>query len=145
MKVRILTAIAVLSLGLLAAFGMARVGSSEASGYPTHTTTAPPECHCPAGQQGPPGPAGPQGPGGPQGQSGDKGATGDVGPQGPAGPQGEPGPPGASSTKVVKMKPTVIYRTKVIRKTIVKKIYIYGCPKGYTSNPGGGCSPQGSG
>ena len=45
----------------------------------------------------------------------------------------------------MKLKPTIIYRTKVIKKTIIKKIYVYGCPKGYAANPSGGCSPQGSG
>lgn len=41
--------------------------------------------------------------------------------------------------KIVKMKPTIIYRT------IVKKIYVYGCPKGYAVDPDGRCQPQGNG
>lgn len=44
------------------------------------------------------------------------------------------------------MKPTIIYKTKVIKKIIIKKIYIHDgkCPKGLhpTSH---GCQPQGSG
>lgn len=126
------------------------------------------DCHCKPGEQGPkgeqgppgpsgppgvgvPGPAGPGGPAGSQGPAGPQGPPGSsvTGPPGPAGPQGEPGKVGTITTVVVrKMKPTIIYRTKVIKKTIVKKIYIYtddGCPTGYTKNPNGGCSPQGSG
>jgi hypothetical protein len=41
------------------------------------------------------------------------------------------------------MKPTII--VKRYTKVIIKKIYVYGCPKGYQTDPSGKCQPQGSG
>lgn len=135
-------------------------------GAPTALATGGGSCQC-HGEKGDPGPPGPKGekgdpgvpgakgdkgdpgPGGEQGPAGPSGPAGPPGPKGDTGPQGEPGKIGTITTIVTrKLKPTIIYRTKVISKTIVKKIYIYtddACPKGYTKNPSGGCSPQGSG
>lgn len=142
---RITGAIAVIvflaGLGLFAGLAGAGIGSSADDQYGTTTTTTTPDCEC-HGQPGPPGPGGPGGP---------KGDTGPGGPQGvpgPPGPQGEPGPPGESRviTKIVKMKPTIIYKTKVIKKTIIKKIYIKtGCPTFTIVLPNGKCGTPGSG
>jgi hypothetical protein len=58
----------------------------------------------------------------------------------------------------VKLKPTIIYRTEpgLLKRIKLLEIKIRKlekwcpmppapCPKGYTRNPSGGCSPQGSG
>lgn len=58
----------------------------------------------------------------------------------------------------MKLKPTIIYRTdpglvkriKVLERKITKlmkwcPVPPAPCPEGYTRNPSGGCSPQGSG
>lgn len=158
MKIRIAAALAVMMLGLVAA----KVATSEAGGYPTTTQsttttytdttpTTPTECHCPPGQPGPKGDQGPPGPGGPAGPEGSPGPQGPAGPKGDTGPAGPAGQPGTNGTivKTIKMKPTIIYRTKVIKKTIIKKIYIHedgGCKTpGLIVMPDGTCGVQGSG
>lgn len=165
MRARIGVAIAIVLLGLV---GIAASVALAGGDYPHGTTstqttttqttdTQPCECHGepgppgepgPKGEPGPPGPPGPSGPGGPGGPKGDPGSAGPKGDPGPPGPQGEPGPPGNSGRVMVvkKLKPTIIYRTKVIKKVIIKKIYINGCPPGYHVGPNGkGCYPEGSG
>lgn len=114
------------------------------------------------GEPGPAGPAGPPGPGGGQGEPGPAGPAGPPGPKGEPGPPGPPGPPGQpgkTSTKTIKLKPTIVYRTdrRVLERIKVLEIKIkklekcckncvpHRCPPGYKKGPDGKCYPQGSG
>jgi len=151
---KIIGGVVALALIFVASLALAMsgfAGTPAGDQYGTTTTTThsyppPCECHGTPGEPGPPGPKGDTGPPGPPGPGGPGGPPGPKGDTGPPGPQGEPGTPGHNSTKIVKMKPTIIYRTKVIRKVVIKKIYIYGCPRGYHTGPNGkGCYPEASG
>jgi hypothetical protein len=116
----------------------------------------------PPGAPGPKGDPGSGGPGGPQGSTGPAGPAGPKGDTGPAGPQGEPGPAGPAGrvgrSGTVRLAPTIVYRTTP---AVLKRLQVLErkirelekwcpmppkpCAPGYTRNPNGGCSPQGSG